>query len=110
MLRKNNGFFLLELLLSLSALLMICLFLIPLLIDIRAQARTLEIEKKARQIMFEELQAKLNNNPVFLNYSVNHNSIEYKINWTENSQYKEVCVRVDDSSIHKQTQICSQLE
>lgn len=110
MLRNNNGFFLLELLLSLSALLMICLFFIPLFIDIRAQSRTLEIEKKARQIMFEELQAKLVDNPVFVNYSINHNSIEYQINWTENSKSKEVCVRVDDSSLHKQTEICSQLE
>lgn len=110
MLRKNNGFFLLELLLSLSALLMICLFLIPLLIEMRNQTRTLEIEEKARQIMFEELQAKLINDQPLTNYSVNQNSITYKISWTDSSQPKEVCVSVDKESFHKRTEICGTLE
>ncbi|MGG3469982.1 competence type IV pilus minor pilin ComGE [Neobacillus pocheonensis] len=110
MLRKNNGFFLLELLLSLSALLMVCLFLIPLVIEMRDQTRTLEIEKKARQIMFEELQAKLTNNQPLTNYSVNLNNINYKISWTDSIQPKEVCVSVDKEPFHKQTEICGNLE
>lgn len=110
MLRKNNGFFLIELFLSLSALFMICLFFIPLLMNIRDQTRTLEIEKKARQIVFEELQAKLINNQDFANYSVSHNSIQYQIYWTDSSQPREVCVKADGQSKQRETEICGKLE
>lgn len=112
MLRSNKGFFLLELLLSLSALLMLSLFLLPLLMDVRGQKIQLEIEKKARQIMYEELQAKINNNPTFSNYTISHNRVAYNIIWKDSqvTGQKEVCVRVEKNSFLHQTEICGVLE
>lgn len=100
MLRKSEGFFLLELLLSLSAWLMLCLYFIPLLIDLSNQSWQLEIENKARQLMFEELQGKLLDGATFTNYSVVNNGILYEINWADSSLdiQKEVCVRVEKNS------------
>ncbi|MEH7013928.1 hypothetical protein V7087_24480, partial [Neobacillus niacini] len=59
MLWKNDGFFLLELLLSLSAWFMLGMFFIPLLMDLSYQSQQLVRDKKAKQFLFEELQANL---------------------------------------------------
>jgi competence protein ComGE len=112
MLRRSKGFFLLELLLSLSAILMLSLFLLPLLIELRDQSRQLELEKNARQIMFEELQSKVNSNGTFSNYSSIQNGVEYKISWKNTGLYdkKEVCVRIDKNSFLPEIEICGVLE
>ncbi|ETI67331.1 hypothetical protein [Neobacillus vireti] len=112
MLRNNKGFFLLELLLSLSALLMLSLFLLPLLMDLKGQSRQLGVENKARQLMYEELQAKLIANPTFTNYTFVENGVEYKIIWKDSltAGQKEVCVRVERNSFLPQIEICSVLE
>jgi len=108
MLQKNKGFFLIELLLSLSAWLMMCLFFIPIFTDLMNQSRKVEVEKKANQLLYEELEAKLGIGPSFANYSVFVNSIEYKISWKDlqASSQKEVCVTVDNSSFLSKMEIC----
>ncbi len=112
MLRNPKGFFLLELLLSLSALFMVCLFILPIYIDIQTQCKRLEIENKARQLMYEELQTKLMNQQPFTDYSVRQNGIEYKIVWRNSSQAgkMEVCIRVDSNSFLPKTELCGILE
>lgn len=96
-LRKNNGFFLLELLLSLTAWFLLCLILIPLLTDLSRQSKQLEVEKKAHQLLYEELEEKLNSAPIFTNYSIIYRGIEYKISWNDvPSPQKELCVYVDN--------------
>ena len=94
MFQNNKGFFLLELLLSLSALLMLSMFLLPPLIHLNEQSRQLSIDNKARQLMYEELQANLINSQSMSNSTINENGVEYKISWTgtEMSGQKEVCV------------------
>ncbi len=112
MLRNNKGYFLLELLLSLSAMFMVCLFFIPLLMDLRDQSMTLEIEKKARQIMYEELQAKLNGSQTFTNRALVQNGVEYRIDWrnTDETGQKEVRVSADGKTGHSKIEIYGKLE
>ncbi|WP_396954561.1 competence type IV pilus minor pilin ComGE [Neobacillus sp.] len=112
MLRNNKGFFLLELLLSLSALIMLSLFLLPLLMELRGQSIKLEIENRTRQIMYEELQAKLIENQTFVNYTLRQNRVEYKIIWKDSraAGQMEVCVKVERNAFLPQTEICGLLE
>jgi competence protein ComGE len=111
MLRSTKGYFLLELLLSLSALLMLCLYLLPLIIELREQSHQLELENRVRQIMFEELQAKLINKGTFTNYSSIQNGVEYKIIWKDRgADQKEVCVRIDKNSFLPEIEMCGILE
>jgi len=114
MLRNTKGFFLLDLLLSLSAMLTLCLFLVPLLTDLREQSRQLELESKARQLMYEELQAGIISIQPNSNYSTIsiQNGIEYKINWkdSESTGQKEVCVRVEKNSFLPEIEVCGLLE
>lgn len=108
MLQKNKGFFLLELLLSISAWLMMCLFFIPILLDLTNQSRKEEVEKKALQLLYEELEAKLGTDQAYTNYSFFSNSIEYKIRWKDSqvSNQKEVCVAVENNTFLSEMEIC----
>lgn len=112
MLRSNNGFFLLELLLSLSALFMICLYFIPLLMDLNQQSLNLEKENKARQLLYEELQAKIRGAQTFTDFSIKENGVEYQIKWRDSglSGQKEACVSVEPNAILSKTEICGTLE
>lgn len=62
---------------------MVCLFFIPLLIDLKSQSQQLEVDKKANQLLYEELQANLIDNVILTSYSISHNGLEYKINWRD---------------------------
>ncbi|WP_066365754.1 competence type IV pilus minor pilin ComGE [Neobacillus fumarioli] len=112
MLRNNNGFFLLELLLSLSAMFMIGLFLIPLIIDMNQQSKKLEIENKAQQILYEELQGKLRGAQTFTNYSLQENGVKYDITWRDSGArgQKEACISVKQNALLSKTEICGKLE
>ncbi|MEH7548985.1 MULTISPECIES: competence type IV pilus minor pilin ComGE [Bacillaceae] len=112
MLRSNKGYFLLELLLSLSTMLMICLFLLPLLMELRDQTRKLEIERTAQRFLYQELKAKIIDSRTLSNYTLIQNNIEYKIIWanTNPADQKEVCVKVEKNSFHPEANICGVLE
>lgn len=111
MLRKNDGYFLVEQLLSLYTLLLICTFFLPLFMDITNQANQLQVEKKAAQLLYEELNTKVRGDQVFSNYSVIVKGNTYYIYWniSEDSLKREVCVRVEDKKLHKQ-QWCEPFE
>ncbi|MBL4951419.1 hypothetical protein JK635_04080 [Neobacillus sp. YIM B02564] len=112
MLKNNKGFFLLELLLSLAAVFMIGIYLIPLFIDLREQSINLEMEKKARQIMYEELQAKLNDSQAYTSGSLSQNGVNYQIHWNDRNEngLKEVCVSADGKTRHSKIEVCGKLE
>nr|WP_263325739.1 hypothetical protein [Neobacillus sp. Marseille-Q6967] len=103
MLPRGNGYFLLELLLSLAAWFMLGLFFIPLFIDMTNQAWQLGVERKANQLIFEELQAKLNDPSSFFGYTVSDNGLNYRVDWNESAAgQKEVCVQVEkDTFLYK---------
>jgi competence protein ComGE len=113
LLKSNKGFFLLELLLSLSAWFMLCLFILPLLIELNNQSLQLEVNKKAEQLLYEELQAKLNDGRSYTSYTTFYHGIEYKIIWRDLASIgqKEVCVKVEKNSYSFQkTELCTVLE
>lgn len=105
---KNDGFFLLELLLSLSAWLMIGVVFMPLLVDLSNQSQQLVRDKKVNQLLFEELQANLVEDRTNSSYSIFHDGTEYKISWTQLSVngLMEVCVKVDETTFLPRTEIC----
>lgn len=112
MLKSSKGYFLLELLLSLSALLILSLFLMPLLTELREQSRQLELKSKARQLMYEELQANLISNRTTSNSTSIQNGVKYLIIWNESEStgQKEVCVRVEKNSFLPEVEVCGLLE
>jgi competence protein ComGE len=109
MLWKNDGFFLLELLLSLSALFMLSMFFVPLLIDFANQSQQLMRDKRAKQFLFEELQANLIEDRINTHYSVTLNGTEYTIYWRLNAVngQKEVCVKVDENPLLPSFEDCA---
>jgi competence protein ComGE len=108
MLLKNNGFILAELLLSLSALLMICLFFTPILIDLSKQSKKLQIEKQAHQLLFEELQSFIINDQPSQDHSTVQNGIAYQILWssTDIPEQRKVCVKIDKNSFQPEIELC----
>ncbi|MED3624658.1 competence type IV pilus minor pilin ComGE [Neobacillus thermocopriae] len=111
MLQSNKGFFLLELLLSLSIIFMISLYFIPLWINLKEQSKKLEIENKLRQIVYEQLQAKIMDDQLPQNYRINENGVEFYVYWREASGLMEVCVRVENHPPYPVTkEICGLLE
>ncbi|MFP7297651.1 hypothetical protein [Neobacillus niacini] len=112
MLWKNDGFFLLELLLSLSALLMLGLFFMPLLIDLGTQSQQLVREKRAKQFLFEELQANLIQDRTNTHYTDTLNGTEYAIYWRQTpvNGKKEVCVKVVENTLLPSLEICAEPE
>lgn len=107
MLLKNDGFFLLELLLSLSVWIMIGLFFVPLLMDLKNQSQELEIYIKANQFLYEELHATLSVDHVESSYSVLDKGREYQIEWRDGGGEKEVCVSVMEGFSQQKTETCA---
>ena len=107
MLRKIEGFFLLELLLSLSAWFLLLLFFIPILTELANQSQQLVREKRANQLLYEELQANLTEDRTNFSYSLSHNGTEYKIYWTQENTLKEVCVKVEGTSLLSKIENCA---
>ena len=106
---KNDGYFLLELLLSLSALFMLSMFFVPLLIDLANQSQQLIRDKRAKQFLFEELQANLIEDRTNTHYAITLNETEYKIYWrlTSVSGQKEVCVKVEENTLLPSFEDCA---
>jgi|SRR4051794_8126778 type II secretory pathway pseudopilin PulG len=105
---KNDGYILAELLLSLTILLMLSLFFTPLLIDLSAQTRKLQVEKQAYQLLYEELQAFIVNPLSSQNHTTVINGIDYQINLQDTTVagQKEVCVKIEKNRFNKETNIC----
>jgi hypothetical protein len=108
---KNDGLILAELLLSLSCLLMLGLFFIPMIIDLKVKSLTLQIEKQANQLLYEELNTIIINPFSSSSHSIFINGIEYQllVKDTESGQ-KEVCVKVEKNLFHIEENICKSSE
>jgi hypothetical protein len=80
--------------------------------EVRDLSRQLEIEKTAKRLVYEELQAKLIDNTNFVDYTTIQNKIVYQISWRNSSlgNQKEVCVTVEKNSLHRETSKCGVLE
>jgi hypothetical protein len=111
MLSNNKGFFLLELLLSLSAWFMLGMFFFPLLVDLSNQSLQLEVDKMAKKLLFNELHANLIDNQAFSSYTLVQNGVEYKLHWRESEvpNQKEVCVEIE-KKYHTKSVLCAKPE
>src|SRR6476620_8357562 len=105
---KNDGYILAELLLSLAVLLMLSLFFTPLLIDLTAQTRNLQVEKQSYQLLYDELQSFIVNPLSLQNHTTVINGIDYQIilQDTNAAGQKEVCVKVEKNRFNQETNIC----
>lgn len=91
---------------------MLCLFLLPILMEINSQTEQVKISKKAEQLKFEELEAKLNGSLSYSSYSVMDSGVEYQVYWKDDvlTGNKEVCVRSGKNSFQSETEVCGTLE
>jgi competence protein ComGE len=96
MLRRNNGYFLVELLLSLSTWIIVTGVLLPLYLHLQYQTDLLQLENTALHLLFDELENKLDNNLLVGNKSIVLNGNLYEIKWYENTSKPEVCVEYKD--------------
>lgn len=112
MLVKNNGFFFIELLTSLTTLFMIFLFFIPILHDLTNQSSQIEIENRSYQLIYEEFNGFVLNNQLPQNYSLTENGYVFQIYWkdTGKSLPKVVCVQIEKNHFLPKKEICLQSE
>lgn len=105
---KNEGFFLIELLISLTILLMLSLFFTPLFVDLAGQSKELEEKKQAEQFINEALEEWIINGHPSFDHSINLNGIKYEITWmnSDAAGQQEVCVKIENSSHSPATAIC----
>ena len=91
---------------------MLCLFVLPLLIEVNTQTLELEVKKKEEQLLYEELQAKLVDVPSYISYTTIDHGFEYQIFWKDivGTAQKEVCVKVEKNSFLQKTEICASPE
>ncbi|WP_158587504.1 type II secretion system protein [Neobacillus notoginsengisoli] len=91
--RKNRGFFLAEMLLSLSALCVAALFLVPALMFVYDKSDQIKREKNARKLLYAELLASEADGILPRNDKKNIDGTSYSIRYMERSDGGgEVCV------------------
>lgn len=96
MLRRNNGYFLVELLLSLSTWILVTGCLLPLLLHLYYLTDLLQLENTANHLLFDELESNLVGNAFIGNKTILLNGTQFAINWNDDAQPAEVCVEYND--------------
>lgn len=81
----------------------------PLLIDLANQSQQYIRDKRAKQFLFEELQANLIEDRLDTQYAITLNGTEYKIYWrlTSVSGQKEVCVKIEENTLLPSFEDCT---
>ena len=98
MFQKNDGFFLVELLLSLSTWMIALGFLLPFVIQVTNQSEGLELEKTATHILYDELEKMKVEGNIGSNKSVTRNGVIYEVEKRVSETVLEVCISYKDSS------------
>lgn len=98
MLSKNKGYYLLELILSLSGWILIASIMVPILIQFNKQSVQIQEKSEALHILYEYVQEVLIENPERENFSVIKNNKSYDIIWFGEKEggKSEVCIRYED--------------
>ncbi|MEI2355906.1 type II secretion system protein [Mesobacillus zeae] len=111
MLSKRNGFFLAELLLSISAWLIAAAFLLPLAMFLVGEGEQLRQEGEALRIVYDELSRQKVSSLEFTERNVSMNGTVYHISMLQGIDGKngEVCVRFDGYR-KKECSICRFVE
>lgn len=95
MLLENKGFFLTEMLLSLSVWLIAAGFFLPLVYQVKNQSYRLYLENTATHILYDELGKMSTEGMAGSNRTVSRNGISYDIKWERANM--EVCVVFKDA-------------
>lgn len=98
MLLKNKGYYLVELLLSLSGWILIASMVVPMLIQINKQSVQMKEKSEALHILYEYVQEVLIENPERENFNVMKNNNTFDIIWfgEKDGRKSEVCIRYED--------------
>lgn len=98
MLLKNKGYYLLELILSLSGWILIISFFVPMLIGYHKQSIQIQEKSQAVQILYQYIEKVIIEDPARENFSLTKNNKRYDIVWFGNREgiKSEVCIRYED--------------
>ncbi|PLR85968.1 hypothetical protein CVD25_04440 [Bacillus canaveralius] len=107
--KKSNGFFLAELLLSLSAWVLAASFLLPAAMKLAWQSSTLQQENAALQLLYEELQMLVTDGASPRDYEVSKNGTNFHVYPKMNATGTEVCVEFE-SHFSKKISKCAAVE
>ncbi|MGJ7921350.1 hypothetical protein [Neobacillus sp. LXY-4] len=106
MLRRNEGYFLAEMLLSLTAWLLVTGFLLPMVMVVSKQAELLRLQNTALHLLYDELELLVDEGDSIKDKSLLLNGTTYEIRWSEEMSQKKVCVEYKDvdANVHKTCQ------
>lgn len=96
MLRRNSGYFLAEVLLSLTVWLLITGLLLPLVIQLKSQSVLLALDNTAVHLLFDELENKMDQSLLTGNKTIMSNGTAFEIVWYEDMSETKVCVEYKD--------------
>jgi hypothetical protein len=110
MLQRSKGFLLTEMLLSLSALAVTALFLLPAINFIWEKGEQLQFEKNARQLLFHDLMKQAANTyiPIERYETIDGKVYKVFINTLQDGN-REVCVGNGEPTVYKEP-VCSKIE
>ncbi|WP_174734144.1 hypothetical protein [Mesobacillus harenae] len=108
---RSNGFFLAELLLSLTAFFLAVSFLLPLVLHVKTQSLTVRQEAAAVHLLYEQLQAARLDNSLEGRWETTREGIQYTVlvSSIDGGIAQEVCVQFDGFN-NKQIQKCRKVE
>lgn len=98
MLKRNEGYFLAELLLSLSTWILITCALLPLISLVWKQAYQLTLDNMAIHLLYDELEREIDEGITPGNRIVQLNGANFEISWNEEMPSFEVCVKYEDAN------------
>lgn len=95
---KNSGFYMAELLLSLSGWILISSILVPMFIQLNKQSIELQERSEALHLLYEYVQTIIVENPNRENRVITRGDTQYEIVWQEESgdEKTEVMIRYED--------------
>lgn len=95
---KNNGYFLCDLLISLSGWILIASVIVPMMIGLNKQSVELKEKSDAVHILYEYMQTVVVENPERTNFSVTKNDKEYEVVWQgkKDGVKSEVSIRYEN--------------
>lgn len=96
MLRRNDGYFLAELFLSLSTWLLLTGFLLPLVMLVWEQASQLQLENTATHLLYDELERHIAEGVASGSKTIQLNGTAYEVRWSGETSEIEVCVEYKD--------------
>lgn len=109
MFQKNNGFFLIELLISLSIWILITSILLPIYIHISKQSLNVQKEVESIHLLYELLQRSIVENGVVDSQKIIRGDYEFTVVNKGDFPLREVCIFYEDYFL-QQIETCEQIE